>query len=212
MTTDDLPVFLETFRAIAHVFPLRGTNDEIHQVESLYYRCMRRFPIDDIKIGAEKCLSACGKFPKPAEWIAKIPSGTGQSESRQMTDRDAREYRHAEKLCFQDVPCSCELCHQAGVTHLPLRFVPDWDQRTDLPVKAFDASGRREVTDGHWAHGYELKRWHDARESFFQKYYAWIGVTSNKDKHKARRVFERDMKQIFTEPPRRAEVLQIGQP
>ncbi len=42
--------------------------------------------------------------------------------------------------------CDCPDCSQAGVTQLPVRR--DW---------------RR----GHWMHGYELKRWYEARARFY---------------------------------------------
>jgi len=42
-------------------------------------------------------------------------------------------------------PCSCPLCVQAGVTQL---------------------EARRDPRSGVWLHGYDLKRWYEARDQF----------------------------------------------
>ena len=47
----------------------------------------------------------------------------------------------------------------------PTRFVPEFTAE-DIEDRAFCPALNRLVVTGHWAHGYELKRWYEAKETF----------------------------------------------
>jgi hypothetical protein len=85
-----------------------------------------------------------------------------------MTERESQEHRRAEQRGYEDEPCGCDLCQQAGVTHRYLRFVPEWNaDGRDRRVR--DPLSDRTVVAGHWAHGEELRRWYVAKEAFWTK-------------------------------------------
>lgn len=188
MTDSDLPAFMETFRQVVRVFPLRGGDEETQRLTSSYFKALRRFHLTDVQAGADAHIASGIHFPKPAEWIGKIPPRK-RTQLRRMTDADAREYRRAELLGYEDAPCSCALCQEAGVTERPIRFVPDADDN-DRDIKVEDPIGNREVTEGHWAHGAELRRWYEARADFWNLYYTLKGATTPKEKRQAKRSFE----------------------
>lgn len=55
---------------------------------------------------------------------------------------------------FVGRPCDCPNCRQAGVTELAIR---------------------RDPRSGEWLHGYDLKRWYDAKARFEQAARAAVG-------------------------------------
>jgi hypothetical protein len=168
VTAADLPAFIETYRGLAKVFTLPRTEGDPAERESAYFKALRPYDFAVIKAGADKLIATrvAGKFPIPAEWIAAMPARSARGDLRQMSDTEAREYRRAEAMRYEDAPCTCEPCRSAGVTDRMLRFVPDVDE-DGQDEKAFDPIGKRVVTAGHWAHGEELARYWTAREQFF---------------------------------------------
>jgi len=90
--------------------------------------------------------------------------------------------------------CECVLCGQAGVTHRPIRYVPDDDE---LKAKI----GDRVILRGHWAHGQELKRWYAAKEAFWANVRRTVGKSG---RHASG--FER-----LTLPPTGTETREPGQ-
>jgi hypothetical protein len=165
VTSNDLPGFADAFKSLQRIFPLRGEEGELDRLRADYFRSMRGYALVDVKSGADRWMSTGTKFPRPAEWVAAIPPRTGSGEFRQMVDSEAREYRRAESLGYEDQPCLCSECVRAGVDDRPLRFVPEEDDQ-GRDFKAFDPIAKRVVTTGHWAHGPELARWYTARDAF----------------------------------------------
>lgn len=163
MTEIDFEAFGASFQQLRRVFPLRGEPDEIGHILRLYFKAMQRWPLDAVIAGAEVWTGKGARFPKPSEWIGAIPHGTPAVDHPPLFEDEAREHRHAIDVGYQDDPCRCYLCSEAGITHRPVRYVPDEDD---------DGTNQRGMLDGHivvrghWAHGTELRDWYAARDKF----------------------------------------------
>lgn len=167
MTDHDLPVFLETWRGLQRVFPLRGEKAEIADVQAAYLKAFRRFTLEQVIAGAERCLQQQKHFPKPAEWIDAMPRAESvATELPALTEPEAHEWLRAERLRFEDTPCRCSECQAHGVAESPRRFVPLFDNN-DRAMQG--RIGDRIVTRGAWIHGAALMRWYLAREEFYTK-------------------------------------------
>ena len=78
-----------------------------------------------------------------------------------MSDHEISEWRDAERLGYENAPCKCRECREAGVSEKPIRFVPhDPDAQGQL-------SPSRIVLLGHYIHGDALANWYYAREKFW---------------------------------------------
>lgn len=199
MTETELFPFMDSFRGLARVFPLRGDDHEITQVGASYFRAMRRFDLRAVQAGAEVWLQKGERFPKPAQWIESIPPRTVVIELQTLAEADAREYQRAESLKYEDAPCLCSSCQQASMTEKPLRFVPTLD-RHGLEMHAL--IGERIVTTGHWAHGEELARYYAAKNAFWLRMFETFGADSRTKRTRLRISFEQRMKEIYAEPVR----------
>jgi len=167
VTSQELPAFMDVFRGLQRVFPLRGEEHEIRDVGASYFKALRRFPLEQVQLGAEACLQRCKHFPKPAEWIDVVPRRV-VIDLPTMSHAQAIEHRHAEQQRYEAPPCGCQSCAEAGVTEKALRFVPDADaDGADRRMK--DPLADRHVVAGHWAHGWELQRWYRARADFYNR-------------------------------------------
>lgn len=199
MTDSELFQFMDSFRGLVRVFPLRGDEHELGQVGASYFRAMRRYPLPQVQAGAEAWIQKGERFPKPAQWIESIPKRPVIAELRALSSDETREYLRAETLRYDDAPCRCSSCQRADVSDKPLRFVPDFD-RNDVPVHAL--IGERIVTTGHWAHGEELARWYAAKNAFWLRMFELFGAGTPREQRKVQTSFEQRMKEIYQEPPR----------
>jgi len=171
MTEADYPVFMGEFdRLHAALAGYRSKPDEARAKADAYFHAMKHLSLSDVTAKADAWLQRESKMPKPVEWASvRISRGV---EMPTFTPREEREYLRAEALHYEDAPCGCPLCFQAGVSDKPIRFVPDFtpDDRDDR-VRI----GERIVTRGHWSHGVELARYYKARADFWNRYYEMLG-------------------------------------
>jgi hypothetical protein len=164
MTDVDLPAFVDTFDGLKRIFPLRGSSDDLRQLQQAYFKTLRPFPIERVVAGAELWRTNGVRFPKPAEWVRSMPRASAANLA-EFTPYEAAEYRRAQRQMWSDEPCDCLECQAAGVTHRFLRYVPEVDDE-DRDVRALlDGNA---VTRGHWAHGEELRRYYAARDAYFE--------------------------------------------
>lgn len=200
MTDAELFSFMDTFRSLARVFPLRGDEHEIRDVGASYFKALRRWPLKDINVAADRWLEQGKRFPKPAEWLDMVPRQSQAVALVAMTDEQAREHQRAESLRYKDTPCCCRDCVAVGVNDKPLRFVPDvnpdgTDRQMTTPFT------QRPVTVGHWAHGAELARLYTACANFWNRCYE-LRLMDKKDRSKHERMpFEQRMAAIFARRP-----------
>jgi len=171
MTDKDMPAFLELVQQLCVVFPLRGSEFEIGRLKHAHFKALRAYPLAAVRVGAEAGLKQWKHFPKPAEWIDAIPPRReARADVPAMSESRAYEYRRAESLHWEDTPCDCADCTQAGVSTMPRRFVPEIDEDgRDLHMS--DPLQNRIVTAGHWAHGAELAGYYLVRERFFTTFH-----------------------------------------
>jgi hypothetical protein len=174
MNDVELFAFMDVFRKLLKVFPKRGDAHDVTDLGSSYFKALRRRTLKEVSAGADAWLEHGRFFPKPAEWLRSIPRQMERPAVQAMAEDEAREYRRAEGLRYEDQPCRCRECVAAGISDKPLRFVPEFTA-DDADRKVFDPIGKREVTAGHWAHGAELARWYVARADFWNAYYTAIG-------------------------------------
>lgn len=90
-------------------------------------------------------------------------------EPQQMTEREVSEWRDAERLGYENVPCKCRECRDAGVDEKPIRFVP-----YDDPEEPARLSPSRVVLRGHYIHGEALARWYVAKDRFWKEARAYF--------------------------------------
>lgn len=162
----DLVPFTATFHRLRGVFALRGDHAEIQQIVAVYFKVLRRYPIEAVTAGADLWAEKGTRFPKPVEWITSMPRRI-TAEVLEVSQDEAGEYLRAERLRFEDEPCSCRACLAAGVTHRCLRYVPE---QHDLGGDAKGRIGDRVIVRGRWIHGDALARWYVARDAFWAPY------------------------------------------
>jgi hypothetical protein len=161
MTQADFDAFGVEFRRLsAALEKYKQSPAEITQKIDAYFHVLKAFPLSDVIAKADTWLQTQVKMPKPAEWAAVVVRRL--AEIPPMGEREAREWRAAEQQRWQAEPCGCQSCVEAGVNDKPLRFVPEERQATE-PLS------QRVVTAGHWAHGWELFRWYQARADFYNR-------------------------------------------
>ena len=186
MISSDYGEFSSEIRRMGTVFRLRTTPAELTQLTDAYFAALQRFTILQIINACEAWTARETKFPKPAELASVAPRRTVEIQT--LSESQAFDWLHAEQHRWQDQPCVCAECVQAEVHEKPLRFVPD-----DAQVRI----GDREVTAGHWAHGFELKRWYKARADFYDKCLS-LGLRGDVLKPKRKKsTFKQRMDAIF---------------
>lgn len=159
-----MPAFMDTFKSVMIMFNVRQDADTL---AAEYFKVLKPFPIRLVSEGGDKCKASLKRFPKAAEWKENIPREVGPGLS-EMNSFEAADYREAESCFYEMPPCGCDLCGKAGVSHRPIRYVPDADE----PKFRL---GEVVVVRGHWAHGVELKRWYAAKDAFWSKVRATVG-------------------------------------
>jgi hypothetical protein len=159
--------FDRAFRRVCGAFRLKVTAGERDELSRTYFRVLDYAPLDDVLTAAKTCLTTCKHFPRLAEWVAALPAPpvVVTADLRVMATPEREAYVRAEALRYQDEPCACWDCQDAGMTERPVRFVPD--EVNGVLDKAIDTVRNRIVITGHWAHGDELARWYVARDAFF---------------------------------------------
>ena len=172
MNDGELFAFVDVFRGVQRVFGKRVQDHEEGQMHRDYFKALRRFTIDQVKAGAEAWTQRGKYFPKPAEWIDAIPRREAPTVNvPALSEQDARDYARAEQLRYEGSPCTCRECVQAGMAERATRFVPEFVDDHARLVRF----GERIVTAGHWAHGFELARWYQARADFYNKFLERFG-------------------------------------
>jgi hypothetical protein len=167
MTEPEFGTFDRAFRRVCGAFRLRLTLLELEELSRTYFRVLADASLEDVLTAGKTCLQTYTRFPKPAEWAAALPAPpvAVTADLRVMATPEREAYARAEALRYQDAPCWCVDCQDAGVTDRPLRFVPD--EVNGVLDHAIDTVRNRIVITGHWAHGDALARWYVARDAFF---------------------------------------------
>lgn len=170
MTDAELFQFADVFKGLERVFPKRLEEHERQRMSGDYFKILRKFPLPQVQAGAEAWMQRGKYFPKPAEWIDAMPRRVQpRVELETLSSTEADAYRRAERLRYEDAPCGCRACREAGVHEKPIRFVPEFHpDGSERRVR----EGEREVTAGHWAHGAELFAYYQAKADFYEAYYA----------------------------------------
>lgn len=165
MIDTDSAAFEAALRRLSGSLQKRWKPDEWRNVVGIYFDALKHADLSDV-LAAVPTLQARSRWPKVGDWLAVLPVRAPMPVgSRVMRGPEVDEYMRARREHYHDVPCSCILCQSAGVTHLPLRFVPDFTP-DDVEEQAFCPPFNRMVTPGHWAHGEELRRWYAAKQAF----------------------------------------------
>jgi hypothetical protein len=167
MTEPEFGTFDRAFRRVLGAFRLKVKPDAVDELSRTYFRILADAPLEDVLAAGKTCLTTGTRFPKVAEWVAALPAPpvVVTADLRVMATPEREAYDRAEALRYQDEPCWCVDCQDAGVTDRPVRFVPD--EVHGVLDRAIDTVRNRIVITGHWAHGDELARWYVARDAFF---------------------------------------------
>lgn len=199
MTDQDLFAFMDIFRTITRVYPLRGEEHEKQDIGRAYFKAMRRFTLDQVRFGAENCIEHLQRFPKPVEWIKQIPrQRVAQDDIAQLTTLELSEYRDAESKHWEGDPCGCPSCREVGVEHRLIRFVPN------QPEERVRIDENRTSVRGHWAHGNELKRWYAAKDKFWAQFTDALGnkTLGGMLQKKEKIPFDQRIEDIFKKRPK----------
>lgn len=160
MTDADVFPFNALTKRLGTMLGKRTDFDDFKQLTSGYFRALRHYDLADLERGADAWIARETRFPKAAEWAAAIPPKA--SAARVMSTTEASTWTAADQAGFEGDCCDCPACIEAGVNEKPLRFVPTEDE----PMAMHPITGKL-VTVGHWAHGFELFRWYDAKANFY---------------------------------------------
>lgn len=190
MTETDFGTFDRAFGRVCGAFRLKLKPSDAEELTRTYFRVLEPFPLEEVLLAGKKCLAKHRKFPPAADWIAELtaPRATtpAGADVRQMGAFELEEYERAERLRYEDEPCGCADCLQAGVDHRLLRYVPTLIG--GIEERALNPHRKAVQVVGHWAHGEELRRWYEARDRFFALAPAGIA-----------RLFRRRDRRVFTE-------------
>lgn len=163
MTQTDFDGFVVEFSRLSSALErYKRTPGESAAKADAYFHVLKPFPLSLVIAKADTWLKTESKFPTPAQWAGTIVRKA--VELPILTDSQAREQIRAEGLFYEDLPCRCAPCLEAGVNEKPLRFVP-MEDASGAVVRA--KIGERVVVTGRWIHGWELFRWYDARANFY---------------------------------------------
>jgi hypothetical protein len=164
---EDIGPFESAFRRLSGALNRKWTAAEFRTAVSVYFDALKHADLADV-LAAETTLRSRNRWPKAGDWLAALPVRRPASNGeRVMRTTEVDEYMRALRLHYHGEPCDCVLCQSAEVTHLPLRFVPDFCN--DMEERAFCPPLNHIVTTGHWAHGDELRRWYAAKQEFSQR-------------------------------------------
>lgn len=199
MNDTDYDAFVREFaRLSAALERFKPSSDESTARADAYFHVLKKFSLSDVIGKADRWLENETKFPKPVEWAMQIVKK--RVDYRKMALTETIEHKRAESLGYEDPPCGCQSCVEAGVQERPLRYVPDQHADDDTDIKAEDAWGRL-VTTGRWIHGWELFRWYEARGAFWN-HCAELGLLDPPTKKKRDRVpFEQQLESLFKKKP-----------
>lgn len=165
MHESDYGPFEAAFKRLSGALQKRWKPDEWREVVKIYFDALKHAELSDV-LAAVTTLQARNRWPKTGDWLAALPIRTPvPAGGRVMRLDEVDIYMNALRLHYHGEPCRCLLCQSAGVTDLPLRFVPDFTPE-DTEERAFCPALNRLVVVGHWAHGQELRRWYLAKAGF----------------------------------------------
>jgi len=171
MTEMDYEKFSAAFGRVCNAFRVKLKPTEAEDLTRTYFRVLEAHLLDDVLLAGKACLGKLRTFPRAADWLAELSTTAAPTcpvDRRHMTVAEIDAHARAALMRYEDEPCGCVDCEDAGVMHRPLRFVPTLvDLYGDEEERAFNPRrGQTEVV-GHWAHGEELRRWYVAREAFY---------------------------------------------
>lgn len=167
MNASDFDTFAVEFRRLSSALErYKQSPAEQSQKADAYFHVLKKFSIYDVIAKADQWLATEKNFPKPSEWAAVIVRKV--VEWPVLTQAEADEYRAAELSAWEAPPCHCAECVRAEVSDKPIRYVPEFD-RNDVILRAKEPNGDKLLYRGHWIHGFDLKRWYDARAAFWNK-------------------------------------------
>lgn len=162
----DLPAFQRVVTQLA-----AAVNKKLDDtVIPTYFRLLQGQDLREVARAADAWAQRSKFFPMAAEWLETVRSLPKGEPLLELPRDEMAEWLDAERRGFEADVCSCQECAAAGATALLLRFVPTEDRFGEHEKRLL---GHREVLRGHWAHGYELVRWHVAREACMVK---WRGL------------------------------------
>jgi hypothetical protein len=163
MEDADLSTFEGAFRRLSGALNRKWTTADYRTAVQVHFDALKHCRLDDV-LGAAATLQGKHKWPRLADWFEALPKAAPVGE-RIMRSTEVDTYLQALRQHYHGSCCDCLLCQEADVTNLPLRFVPDF-MPDDVEERAFCPPLNRVVVVGHWAHGYELRRWYAAKDAF----------------------------------------------
>jgi len=165
MELTDAGTFETAFRRLSSALRLKASAEEQEQLPRIYFKILQAYPLEAVLEAGRVCATSCRTFPKPADWIEKLPASTRPVTGlRYMDASEQAAQAQAAARRYRDDPCGCEACVAAGVHEHELRFVPTlWDGAAQ---RAYNPQRHEAEVLGHWAHGEELRRWYLARDQF----------------------------------------------
>lgn len=177
MTPTDFDTFVIEFRRMSTALDrFKSTPEDLAARANAYFTVLKKFPLAVVIAKADAWLARQAHFPKPAEWANQVLPMAPSSNVRVMRADEAREWRIAKAQAWEGDPCGCPECLAAGVASEPTRFVPMWDDDRDEPEKAIEPLTQSVQAPGRWIHGYELRRWCDAKAKFYGLWARTVGL------------------------------------
>lgn len=165
MYDTDLIPFQGVFTDLASVTSKPPGGDAV----ATYFRLLKRCDFADVTRAADAWAQGHKFFPQAAEWLATVRSMPKGEPILELGTAETAEWLEAERRRFEADSCSCRDCCEARIDgqmdDKPVRFVPTEDRFGECETRLI---GARQVVRGHWAHGFELARWYQARAGFYE--------------------------------------------
>lgn len=165
MYDSDLMGFHRVFAQLGSVTAKKPGDDAI----PTYFRLLQRYDLVDVARAADAWAASNKFFPQAADWLEAVRSTPKGEPLLELPREEMAEWLDAERRRFEADSCSCRECCEARIAcymdDKPLRFVPTEDRYGAYEKRLI---GSREVLRGHWAHGFELARWYQARSECYE--------------------------------------------
>lgn len=164
MTTADVAAFSDMFGELALMFRFYGSDEQRAAALGAYFQTLQTYPLERVRRGYEQLKVTATKWPVPAQWIAAMPRG--DSALPELDWRQVKASDEAERLFYEGPLCRCAACEQAGITHMPVRYVPCLNGDGDV-IPMTHPNRSQPVLLGEWIHGPRLRQWYAAKAAFY---------------------------------------------
>ena len=137
MTDYQMTEFRGVMVELQRTFRYKANEWEFGEMVRHYFDALRAYEVVEIRAAAVTYVRRGRTFPRLADLFKLLPHRSLKPATMpEMTDEESVAYQLAKEHGWEGSPCRCKECVAAGVSHLPLRYVPDVNPDGSDPEKS----------------------------------------------------------------------------